>query len=348
MSGMRTLTRACSRTARCTSLVAGLAALALAGPGCGPPDEPEVFTAEFQSGIEAGVMLSAWSNGDELIFAGGALSASPGVELGASGNVLRYQNGALCRELVADRTIWWIDGRASGEYWVVGEGGLIMHNDGGVWTDESVTTDAILYGIWADAEQPIAVGGDPFVSRTGEVWRRENGTWVQLASDLPGVAFKVWEDWIVGDGVAWQIDGDQLIERFPPNGEKLLTVRGRGDGEVFAVGGFPIPQMLHWTGDAWQEIDVPPTCASSGLNGVWTAPGEDVWIGGFFGGVGRYDGETWDCPETVLTQEHFHAVWQHQGEMWWAGGNLLEPGGELATIGRHGEESIALAVTDCQ
>lgn len=338
---------------------------ALGGCADSPPGP---FVARFQSDLDTGVMLSAWSDGDELIFAGGTLSLAPGRLPGTSGTLMRYRDGGLCQQTVADRPLWWIHGRpvsqswgqssgqswgqSSGdsqhEFWAVGEQGLIVHGQGGVVRDESVPTEADLYGVWAAADAPIAVGGYPFSTGKGEVWRRVNGAWKLMASDLPGVAFKVWRDWIVGDGVAWQIDGARLIERFPPAGERLFTVTGRGDGEVFAVGGGNYPAMLRWDGSAWQTIEVPPECAFYGLNGVWTGPGQDVWVAGLFGGMGAFDGASWRCPETPLTQEHFHAVTGHAGQRWWVGGALLEAGGDRATIGRSGDAPLELSVSDCE
>lgn len=321
--------------------------------GCSdePPEEEEdVWASSVQEGIPSGVALSAWSNGDELLFAGGTLSTFPGQETGTEGVLLRLNNGTLCKQTIADRPIWWIDGNTPGEFYAVGERGLILHVKDDVITNESIPTENTLYGIWVGSGDPIAVGGDPFTTNKGEVWRRENGTWTLFASDLSGVAFKVWEDWIVGTGVAWQIEDGQLIERSPPSLERLVTVRGRSSDDVWAVGGLSLPSLLHWNGTAWESIDIDPFCAVSGLTGVWTAPGEDVWVTGYYGGVGRYnsDTKTWLCPETNLTEEHFHAVWKHQGDIWFVGGNLLMPGASELLLSRYGEESLAYDVQECQ
>ena len=321
-----------------------VSAFALAIASCGSDDS---FDTRAQVFNQSGAMLSAWSNGDELIFAGGALSESPGTTFGGPGALLRIRDGEACRQQVSDRTVWWIDGPAPGEFWAVGEGGLILHEKDGLLTDESVPTEANLYGVWTQSGPPIAVGGNPFGPNTGEIWRREDGTWVRIAENLPGVAFKVWHDWIVGDGVAWQIVDGQLIERFPPNQVKLLTVRGRGPDDVWAAGGFSLPVLLHWQGDQWSEVPVDPLCASNGLNGVWTGPDEDVWIAGFFRGVGRFDGERWYCPETPVTEQHFHAVWKHGDDFWWAGGDLFTAGGDRAELARYGDIPLEFDMGPC-
>lgn len=297
------------------------------------PDPPAPFAVAID-GLDHGVGLAAWSDGDDLLVVGGQLSGAPGQELGGPGIVLRIgADGRACRSLETTNTLWWIHGREPGDWFAVGEGGTILHHLPDATTvDESVTTDAVLYGVWA-GDQVTAVGGDPFASKTGQIWRRgDAGEWTQLGDDLPGVAFKVWEDWVVGDGVAWQLDGDTLIEHHPPNGERLLTVRGRGPNDVWAVGGFSSPIVLHWEGDAWSEVEIDLTCLTGGLNGVWTAPGEDVWIAGFFGAAARYDGESWSCADQPLTYEHYHAVWRHDDQNWWVGGNLLKASGSELSL----------------
>ncbi len=327
--------------------------------GDGDDDGGAVF-AEAVDGLAHGVALGAWSSGSDLLVAGGRLSAKPGDEYGSPGVVVRITpEGKACRALEADRTLWWIHGAegpgADPDNWyAVGEGGLIVHHlPGGASVDESVVSDAILYGVWAGEDQILAVGGDPFGPNSGEVWRRdpgseaEQGSWSLVAGDLPGVAFKVWDHWIVGDGVAWRLDGDTLVEHHPPGGERLTTVRGRSDDDVYAVGGFSGPVLLHWDGASWSEMTIDVACVSGGLNGVWTAPGEDLWIGGFFGGAARFDGERWSCSAEPLTFEHYHAVWRHQGETWWVGGNLLKAGGSALSLAWTGGEPPSSVLDSC-
>ena len=324
-----------SLRARCG--LPGLVALALLGcptQDPDPPDDPGPF-AEGVDGLSHGVGLSAWSDGEDLLVVGGRLSDAPGESFGGPGRVIRISPDLrACKAYEAPQTLWWIHGREPGDWYAVGEGGTIIHHQqDGTLVDESVSTDAILYGVWAASDRVIAVGGDPFTTMTGEVWQRDaGGAWSLLAGDLPGVAFKVWEDWIVGVGVAWQLEGDTLVEHHPPNGERLLTVRGRGPEEVYAVGGFGEPVVLRWDGSAWSSVEIDPGCVSGGLNGVWTAAEEDLWIAGFFGAAARHDGERWTCTDDPLSLEHYHAVWRHQGETWWVGGDLLSSGGEQLSL----------------
>ncbi len=300
---------------------------------CGCPDDEEEAPEWRLMGEElsGGALLGAWPVGDELYLVGGQLDSSEGVIVHLDGDGGCVERGA------APRLLWWIHGARDGAWYAVGDKGTILRSEGGTRTDESVPTDATLYGVWDTGAEVYAVGGDVRGTQKGEVWVRRDGAWSPLVRDVPGVLFKVWRDWVVGAGVAYRIVGDALEAHPPPDGERLLTVVGRGDDDVWAVGGTQLPTVVHWDGAAWSKVEFSPFCGNQGLNGVWTAPGEDVWVTGFHGTMARYDGTEWDCPRPALTREHMHVVIGHQGEVFTAGGNLLHPNEESrAAIARFG------------
>ena len=128
-----------------------LSVLALGGFALGcPPPEPEPEPEPYATVIEeedSGVMLAAWSDGDELLMVGGRLSPSPMNEAGGPGHLVRVSESGACVERdIADRTLWWIDGPAPGEWYAVGERGTIVHEVDGMRSDESVATQGTLYG----------------------------------------------------------------------------------------------------------------------------------------------------------------------------------------------------------
>ncbi len=310
----------------------------------------EAFVSVVQESIEGGVVLSGYSHSGRMTMVGGRLSSAPGVDPGGPGTVYWLEDGQLCRQRnVSDQTLWWIDGTGDDAWFAVGEAGTILRYDGESVHDESVETDAIFYGMRA-SEPSIVVGGDPFGTQQGEIWQREeDGSWTRIHEELAGVAFKIHEDWIVGTGVAWQLMPDgSLEEHFPPNNARLLTVRRRAEDDVWAVGGSAAPIVLHWDGTAWEEVAYAAACGNGGLNGVWTEPGGDVWVAGFFGAMARYDGTQWDCNTPPVTFEHLHATWRHEGQQWWGGGALLSAGGETAVLGRLGAAPLDLPVVDCE
>ena len=313
-------------------------AMALLLTGC-PEPEPD-WSIPLEGG-PGGMMLTAYSDGDELIFGGGMLD-------GTEGSLLRRSAaGDWCVEVVADRPVWWMHGAAEGTYYGVGERGLILRFDGGTITDESVATDANLFGVWDDGDRVWAVGGD-VIANTGEIWVREGGVWSVWEDSIDGVVFKVWQDWFVGTGIAFQREGDELVDRTPEPPARLLTVRGRADDDVYAVGGDAFPVLLRWDGAAWTEMAVDVTCASGGLTGVWTAPGEDLWVTGMSGAMARFDGTDWACPDFAMTFDHFHAAWLHDGEAWFAGGDFFDNGDNHATLGIWGTSTVPAAIGACE
>lgn len=292
--------------------------------------------------VDGGVLLGAWTAGETLVAVGGELD-------GSSGLVVRADADGWCAEAgAADRPIWWTHG--SGDRWFgVGEDGLILRDEGGARVDESVPTDATLFGVHDTGSVVWAVGGTPRADVPGgEVWKRdEAGAWSLVRDDFPGPLFKVHEDWIVGVGSAWQIVGDQLEDRTADEQPRLLTVRKRADDDVWAVGGLSEAEVWHWTG-SWARIDMDPFCTNQALNGVWTAPGEDVWVAGQFGGMMRWDGTAWECPDTPLSDDHFHAVWPWGDERWFLGGDLFRLGSNHFTVGRWGQGPKTIDVPACE
>ncbi len=293
--------------------------------------------------VPGGLYLSAWSNGaDQVLIAGGDFGRSEGI-------LARYEGDTLCVERgVAEGVLWWVHGRRPGDWYAVGEGGTILHEVDGVRTDESVPTEATLYGAWDDGTDVWAVGGDVRASPiTGEVWRKQaGGAWTLLRDDLPGPAFKVWEDWIVGDSFAYQIDGDTLVEVPLPATYRLLTVRGVSDTDLWAVGGSVSPVMIHWDGSTWTEQDIDARCRGQALNGVYVEEGYDVAVAGHFGVAAILGDEGWSCPEFPMTERDFHAVWRHGDELLFVGGNLFSTSNNVGVIGMYGAGKAPLTVSE--
>ena len=274
-------------------------------------------------GVGTGVFLSAHTDGDVLRIVGGDTAGGPGV-------IASITDGQLCVEEAPGRALWWIHGASEGDWYAVGEAGTILHSSSGTLTDESIDTKSTLYGVFDDGTRVWAVGGLPGVS--GEIWLRQDGAWSLFADGLDGAVFKVWEDWFVSESTSWHLEGEKLVEY--PTDERLLTVRGRSESDVWAVGGSTTARVMHFDGTAWSQEDA--TGLGQPLNGVWTAPEQPVFIAGNFGTSAYNDGSGWVMPDWPVTSEHFHAVWWHDDAAWFLGGNLLTPGNNHGTIGRYG------------
>jgi photosystem II stability/assembly factor-like uncharacterized protein len=114
------------------------------------------------------------------------------------------------------------------------------------------------------------------------------------------------------------------------------------------VGGTQAADVQHFDGTAWATVQT----AGLGLPlmGVWTSPGESVWVSGM-SGVQAYsedDGLTWQIPDFPLTSNSFHAVRAVGDEVLFAGGNLMSTSGEFhGTIGRFGAAHTAPSLSKC-
>ena len=101
-----------------------------------------------------------------------------------------------------------------------------------------------------------------------------------------------------GDGLLAELE--RRLRRLPPLRALYdALLQGAVDAPVWAVGGVTGSLVQHWDGGEWSEVDAPGI--GQPLMGVWTAPGEDVWVAGNFGTTARWDGSAWDQPTWPLT-----------------------------------------------
>lgn len=276
--------------------------------------------------LPGGVMLSATTIGDELLISGGSYETT--------GTLWRYDGASLCvEEGVAESALWWVHGRSATDWYAVGEHGLVLHEVDGARVREDLPSDITLFGIYDDGEAAWIVGGDVRGDQTGEIWRKLDGGDWELLETTPSLAFKIYDGWVVGDGFAWWWDGSAFVDRSPAGGPRLLTVRTRGDDDVWAVGGLQQAEFWHYDGTSWSEPELEPRCVGQPLNGVYTAPGDEVWLAGNFGSAASYD-DAWDCAAAPLTADHFHATWRFGEEIWMVGGNLSALDSHHATVAR--------------
>jgi len=257
----------------------------------------------------------------------------------------------VCRERPADGVLWWIHGRSPDDWYAVGERGIVVRGQGDTRTREDLPTEATLFGVYDDGTDVWAVGGDVFGTGLGEVWvKRADSDWSLLEGDLPNLAFKVWDGWVVGAGYTRRIEGDALVDVPLPGGERLTTVRGHSANEAWAVGGTSSAQMVRYVDAQWQPVDVDPTCAPRDLMGVWTESGSPVYVSGSSGTAARLDGDTWTCAPLPLTNDAFHAVWKHNDTVLFVGGNLTDSigpyHGTLAALGDHAPLDVRLTCDD--
>ena len=289
-----------------------------------------------------GMLLSAWTDAGRVLMVGGDLG-------GGEGMIAWYDGETLCWEAAppAERALWWVHGPRGGDWYAVGEQGLILHEVDGLRTREDVPTDKTLFGVWAVSDDEVwAVGGD-VDTNVGEVWKRTGGTWALHTGAIDGVVFKVWEDWFVGSEITLHLDADVLVEE--PITSRLTTVRGRADDDAYAIGGSASVEVVHWDGAAWSAVALPSVWGVG--TGVYAEAGDDrVWVTGTSGFMGAYDITTGDMivPDFPFTSETFHAVWPFEDEVLFVGGNFLTSGTDYYSIvGRYGTGEKSIVPTEC-
>ena len=321
---------------------ARFATMMLVVAGCGDKPETGETGADWAMlADEVGdvAYLAAWSAGERLLVVGGDL----GTESGHGDLVWIDGRSACVEERVSEQPLWWVHGTAEDDWYAVGGAGTILHETASGRVDETVSTDATLYGVWDDGAGTVWAVGGVLSTNSGEIWRRTEGAWTQVASGLDGMMFKVWDGWFVGVERSYRLVGDELEEI--ETDMRMVTVRGRDAEDVWVVGGMSSSQIVRWEGDGWAAQDT--TFLGHPLNGVWTAADETVWVAGNSGTMAYLDGSRWIIPDFPITFHHFHSVWPHAGDMWFLGGNILDAGDNFGSVGVYSEDATELSWTDC-
>jgi hypothetical protein len=238
----------------------------------------------------------------------------------------------------APALLWWVFGFAANDVWAVGQQGAIVHYDGASWQMVASGTDANLSGIWAgDRNEIWAVGGSATAPVRPVLLRWDGRAWA--AAD-PGVAgngalFKIWganraQVYAVGDaGIVTQFDGIRWTQQPRVTSAFLVTVHGRSNLDVWAVGGTGNAAILHFDGTSWSPLQ--DTGALSPMLGVLADTSGLVVVVGRQGAIaGRVPPVAgWQTVEPPPTLDCLHTVMAYAGGYLAMGGNLLSPAGGL-------------------
>ena len=309
---------------------------------------PEMTWSTVVEDYGPGALLSGWSGGaDDLWFVGGEMHKPL---------VLRYEGDSWSTlDPGTGEQLWWVHGFTGGPVVVVGDRGTIARYDEGAWEQMPTGLTAVtLYGVWGSSPDNMwAVGGpyaladmgqpdpgpdsDPESEPRRDILLHYDGTaWTQVAlPELPerSVAaqsfFKVWgtgpdDVFVVGGGrLILHYDGTQWeVQDTGPGSQLLFTVTGRGPDDVWAVGGGATAVLLHYDGETWTEVELPPFSPQV-IQGVWTAPGRPVYVSGFNGFLAELSEGQWQVAD-LFTVHPLHAVLgDDSGGIWAAGGNIM-------------------------
>jgi hypothetical protein len=289
-------------------------------------------------GYAPGALFSGWAGGpDDVWLVGG--------ERGRS--VVLHYDGTSWESLDPglNQQLWWVHGFPDGTVYVCGDGGAVGRWNGSTWEQlDSGAPGTVFYGIWGATADDIWVVGGPTpapasgVTPEGDVVLHFDGSafqrqQIQVLLDKPASAqknlFKVWgasadKVFIVGSsGLALHYDGTSW-EKFetPAVGQALFTVSGRSATDVYAVGGEGVAVMLHWDGSAWSEVEL-PRGAPQAIQGVWTAPGQPVYLGGWYGFTAALTpGGTWTVEDTGSPFAYHAVLGDGGGSVWAVGGDI--------------------------
>ena len=251
---------------------AGIAAFVLAAVACGGTRDDLEGSWSVHQTVADGAMLSVWGSGPDDVWAAGG-TIDRGIVLHGDGEVWTEVDTG------APAMLWWVYGFAADDVYAVGEQGLILHYDGASWQRAESGTDLPLYGVWGASGGDVwVVGGDPTESGSAVVLRGR-GTSFSPTGDLgdlrPSAFFKAYgyadnDVILVGtEGTVLRWNGTDWRRETVPTSQPIFSLWGRGQDDLYAVGGWTAGTVLHFGGDGWTEVSA---AAGAGLSGVFTAP----------------------------------------------------------------------------
>jgi len=199
---------------------------------------------------------------------------------------------------------------------------LAIAGCGPTWTEAfDGASHGALSGVWGSGPDDVFIVGGTF--EQAEIVHFDGTTWTDMeAPDVPLLAWAYgWgPDQVLSvgvDGAAAWYDGSSWEAIDTPTDEDLWGVFGFAPDDAWAVGGDANdigsePVILHWDGDAFEEVvidpaEMPRTPAS--LFKVWGI-GDTLFALGQSGQILQYDGSDWrDSPAGAGADQDFVSLW---------------------------------------
>ncbi|MFH2010648.1 MAG: hypothetical protein ABI333_28865 [bacterium] len=262
----------------------------------------------------------------------------------ASPDGIRHFDGQAWSSMVLDATnllytnVW---GTAPDDVFAVGEWNDaaavdIFHYDGSAWS-RMATLDGVwnVTRFWGSSSTDVYAAcncNDDYFDCSG-LYRYDGASWsaVELGDDydLKGIwGSSATDIYAIGpdrrvlhyDGLSWQV---HVITTYTVS---FSAIAGRSASDVYVLGNnSEFTHLYHFDGSEWSLIfadDITPPSVSFGssLDVFWTAPGQDVFIGGESTFMARYfNGAFWpmSVSDTVI---RIRAIWG-DGVSLFAGGD---------------------------
>lgn len=254
-------------------------------PDAGSPNAGvEAGWVEALEPADTGALLSVWGAASDDIW---TVGGQPDL-----GVVWRYDatTWSQMADVPAGPLLNWVWG-AGREIWMVGNEGRALRYVDGAFEVLETGVDQPLWGIWGpDTDDLWAVGGDATsMSRDpdplllhwdGQAWTKQ--TLPEIDREIRAL-FKVWgtrsdHAFALGSGgVILQWDGNIWAQVPSGIGDDLISIWGRGDDDIVAVGGRNNGVVARWDGASWTSETL---SGVPGLNGVWMDASGTAWIVG--------------------------------------------------------------------
>ncbi len=292
-------------------------------PAClGEADDAVGWMPAFDaSGL--GAFFSVWGAcHDDVWTVGGQPEVNGGVETG----VAVHFDGATWApwpHLPPSPVLHWVHG-AGGEVFFAGEHGHLARVKGGDVEQFDMGLEMPLWGLFAVATDDVwAVGGDPSNPADGGALIHWDGAQWTI-TETEAVLFKVWGTssdnlWAVGvGGVILHYDGGAWLPQVSGTTEDLVSLWGRSESDVVAIGGRGQGLGVRWDGSAWSPFEL----LTPGMSGTWMDSEGVVTAGGSRGTLARIDGAE-VVIEDAGTMDLLHGIFGFDGGPRYAVGGSL-------------------------
>lgn len=215
--------------------------------------------------------------------------------VGTSGTLLHYDGAAWASVLSGStNTLTEIHGTSASDAWAAGNSGTVLHYDGRQWMP--ATLPSTTYSVSA----LFSFGAnDTWAGTYGAIWRWNGMTWTNTGTGLPTeTVYALWgasssDLWAVlsnglwrWDGTSWKRDMSAAIQS-----KSLRFLRGFAANNLWAASS---TEVFRFDGTNWIAVPADNGTTLSGIQGIGTSPGPDVWFPATTGRLLRHAGTT-DC-----------------------------------------------------